>query len=377
MPFFAPGQPDYNHLRHMILAAFPSTKSPTLEEILCQVAHLPEPGGKPDRWFYDAFLEFGPAPSGNALYADVNLGTTRSGDGDFYAVLSPNPGRAVDWTGYLDNLFAPGGYLALLDKAVGVAARTLGPPPSPRSVVLSVPYPAPNQSFFGPVRRGGPSLNFSVTGQNLMKASEQRLEACRWFVRQCEERWKKAGFRNLAHLGYYWIYESLHYSWDVDDHWVLKEFYKVVRSRRSRVFWIPFYSSFNVNLLEPGRGFYFDCAFLQPNHVFYHKIPGVGKAAREAAERGAGMEMEYYINMDPRWGVGREKYRRFRNYLDGGVKYGYMTESACAYFMGGFDVPLMLNSPDKRERELYHDLADFVGGEYKVKGRSRGGDDEG
>ena len=233
--------------------------------------------------------------------------------------------------------------------------------------MITIPYPHPNQSFFGKLDNKKSSLNFCLTGQNLSKASEQRLEACQWFVDQTISEWKNANYKNLHLLGFYWIYESIHYSWDVDDHWVLKELYKYIREKKYNFFWIPFYSSYNVHLLSDYHEFYFDVAFLQPNHMFYKNIKDVREAALEAKKRYAGIEMEYDIDLlDKVHDIGNPRHQRFRNYLNGGVKYGYMTESACAYFMGANDVAVMANSKNKIERGFYDDLYHFVKGDYQI-----------
>jgi hypothetical protein len=369
MSYFAPGQPEFHHLRHLQLICWQPGKPPTASDLLAQVARV-TPGGKPTAWFFDSFLILPPcAPSGNFLYADVNIGTTRSGAGDFYAVVAPNPATARDWSDMLDSLLAAGGLVHLLDGAVATAARAIGRPPHPRNIVIPIPYPHPNQSLFGAVGgRGIRPLNFSIAGQNLDSASEQRLAACRWFVSAVRERWCRARPRHLHLLGFYWTYESLRYSWDVDDHWVMKELYKHLCGGAERLFWIPFYSSFNVHLLGPGRGFYFDAAFLQPNHMFYREIRGVRRAAEQARERGAGVEIEYYLEGHDMVSVGRDRHRRLRNYLNGGVKYGYMTDSACAYYLGANDLPKMARSRDPVERGFYDDLFRFVEGSYAPPG---------
>lgn len=365
MPYFAPGQPEFHHLRHMQLICWPPGEPPAAGDLLAQVAHV-SLRGRPTRWFFDSFLILPPrAQSGNFFYADINLGTTRSGAGDFYAVVAPNPATAEDWRQLLDSLFASDGVLQLLDGTVAAAARHLGRPTHARNVVIPIPYPHPNQSLFGAIGgRGRRRLNFSVAGQNLDQASEQRLAACLWMAGEIRARWRAARLPNLHLLGFYWMYESMRYSWDVDDHWVMKELYHHLRGGTEKLFWIPFYSSFNVNLLGPGRGFYFDAAFLQPNHMFYRGIRGVDRAAAEARERGAGIEIEYYMHGHDVVTVGRDRHRRLRNYLDGGVKYGYMTESACAYYLGGNDLPKMARSADPRERGFYDDLHRFVEGTY-------------
>ncbi len=369
MPYFAPNQPEYNYLRHLILPIWDWKKPLTPKETAHYLAHFNRKTGKADDWFYDSFMPYiMEAPSGNVYGADTNRGTTRCGEGDFYAIVHPCPATKRDWLEGLEAQLAPKGPLDTLEKLVPELTRQIGRKPEHKiNIVFGCPYPMPNQSMWGSLKEGKPSLNFSVTAQNLIKASEQRLEAVCWFIDEAMKQWDKAGFKNLNLLGFYWMYESLHYSWDIDDHWVLKEFYKHCRRRKTKLFWIPFYSSFNVRVLNDYQGFYFDCAMLQPNHIFYYDIPDVKQAALEAKARGAGVEMEYYYWFPPRFSVGNQKYRRFQNYLNGGVKYGYMTESVCGHFIGPQDIPKMYASDNPKEREAYEDLYHFVKGDYEIK----------
>jgi hypothetical protein len=368
VPYLAPDRPELNHLRHLELLVVDYKSPLRAPDLVYHIAHVNE-RGKPDAWFFDSFLPIsGLAPSGNFLYNDVNLGTTRCGDGDFFAVPSPNPATARDWTAALDAVWAPEGLLSQLDECIESLKPALGNPPHKHNIILTIPYPHPNQCMFGPLKKAGPRINFSVLTQNLAQATEQRLAACLWYVDTAIRRWKKSRFRNLHLLGFYWIYESLHYAWNVDDHWLLKELYRRLRGRDMRLFWIPFYSSFNVRQLHDYQGFYFDGAFLQPNHMFYPKITDVATAAAQARAAGAGIEMEYYLTIDPTVDVGiPEKYRRLRNYLNGGVEHGYMTESACAYFIGENDMHKLAVHRGARERGAYHDLFHFVKGDYRPR----------
>ncbi len=370
MPYFAPNQPEFNYLRHLQLMACDPRQPMTEEQWSYYVSHI-APDGHPDDWFFDSFLLFtSRAQSGNSLYYDINLGESRSGEGDFFAVPSPNPGTAEDWRAVLDHLFAPGdGVVARLERAVETAAKRLGAPPHTRNVVLTIPYPHETQWAFGELEPGGPRINFSILRQDLVRATEQRLAACEWYVRESIRRWNAAAPKNLNLLGFYWVYETLHYSWDVDDHWLLKHLYPRIRETGNKFFWIPFYSTFNVHLLSDARGFYFDAAFLQPNHLFYMNIPGVGEAAEAARARGAGIEMEFYAPKEKRYPSSLERDERWRNYLDGGIEYGYMTESACAYFNGFNDLEQLAKNPDAVERAIYDDMFHFVRGDYRPRAK--------
>ena len=370
MSYFPQNLPEFNYLRHLVLPIWDWKNPMTPKDMSLYLAHYNKKD-KPDDWFYDTIMPYiMHAPNGNFLAGDVNRGTTRCGDGDFYAITHPNPGNLQDWEDHLNAQLAPNGPVDTIDKLIPELARKIGRKPDHKiNIVLTVPYPMTNQSWFGKLNKHKTNMNFSVIGQDLVHASEQRLEAVNWYVDQALKRFEKANFKNVNLLGFYWLYETMHYSWDIDDHWVVKEFYKHCKRRKTNLFWIPFYSSYNVRILNDYRGFYFDCAMLQPNVIFYYKFRDVKQSVLEAKARGAGVEMEYYYDLLPMYSVGKEKYWRFRNYLNGGVKYGYMTESVCGHFIGPYDIPIMYRSKKPQELEAYEDLYHFVKGDYETKGK--------
>jgi len=358
--YLEPGRDDLGRLRHLIL-----TGKNNAQELDLYLAEHDEKG-KPKRWLFDSFFLFPPVSSGNSLGADVNIGTTMSGEGDFYAVPCPNPGNLHDWLEAFDQYYRQGGMLDILQQEATRLTAKLGKPPHPINVVLLMNYPSPIQSRFGVVN--GKKLNFSVKGQNLDKASRDRLEACQWYATNLAKAWDKKRFSALNLLGFYWPFETVYRSWDVDDHWVLKEFRGHVNSLGKKMFWIPFWCSYNVHLLDDYENYYFDAAFLQPNYMFYENLTSVGDAAEAAHKRHAGIEMEFYentgnLNFRPR--VIKERIKRFRAYLDGGVRYEYMKKSALAWYMGGKVFFQLYQSKKKKDQELYRDICAFIHGEYK------------
>ncbi len=367
MSYLEPHQPRYNFLQHLVLVG--GGPDHTVDTYLDYAAHR-DVSGTPDGWMFDGFLFFdSKSPQGNDLGFDINIGTTMSGEGDFYAVPSPNPSHQGDWAAMIDQYFGEGGTLDRLNQAVKKAADVLGEPPHPRSVVLIIPYPSPMQSRFGRISPSTPSLNFSVQGQNLSQATEARLGACRWYVDQVEKRWadNRDRYPFLHLLGYYWLFESLYRSWDIDDHWLLKELRPLLRERQRNLVWIPFWSTYTVHQLDDYSSYYFDLAFLQFNYLFYQKLHGVSDMALAAKQRGAGIEMEYFRDLEEPIAVAGEKHRRFYEYLDGGARFGYMTESAMAWFQGGKAFSEARRDRDPRERKIYDDVYDFIRGVYKPR----------
>jgi len=163
------------------------------------------------------------------------------------------------------------------------------------------------------------------------------------------------------------MFETVYRGWDVDDHWLLKELRPRVNAHGLKLLWIPFWSTYNVHLLDDYRRYYFDLAFLQPNYMFYRQGRSIAGAAEAARVRGAGIEMEYYLELDEPIAVTADRHSRYREYLNGGITHGYMTEAACAHFMGAGALERMPRHPEAIERELYEDLYHFVRGEYRLK----------
>jgi len=309
------------------------------------------------------------ASSGNYLGADINAGTTMTGEGDFYAVPHPNPGTRRDWDDLLDMYFGDGGYLESLNATLESLKKVLPAPEHKHNVVLLVPYPGIAQSHWGRLPDGVRTLNFSVTGQGITPASEDRLAALRWFAGECTARWSDERFPHLNFLGFYWPFETVYRGWDVDDHWVLKEFHKHLKSLDKRFMWIPFFATYNVHLLDNYQDYYFDLAFQQPNHMFYVNTPGIEAPALAAKARNAGFEMEYFGGGFGDPAVQADRHNRFRDYLNGGVEFGYMKESPCAWYQDFDLIARMRTHENPVERALYHDIYKFIKGSYEYVGK--------
>jgi len=368
MPYFPQNDPKFNYLRHLMLL-YGNAKQPwTAEALKYYVAHL-NPEGVADDWLFDSFLFLNSkSASGNDYCADVNLGTTMSGEGNFFAKCSPHPANRKDYDDLLDFYLGQRGAVDALEESVELLAERIPEKYGhKRNVVLMLPYPHITQAAFGEVPGVTKSSDFTTQNQNLAQATVQRLEAMRWFVDQIAMRWNEKRYQHLNLLGVYWMFETVYRGWDVDDHWLLKELRMHIRSRGMKFLWIPFWSSYNVHILDDYQNYYFDLAFLQPNYMFYKEGKSLEGAADAARERNAGIEIEYYLELNEPIAIEGERQARFREYLNGGVRYGYMTEAACAHFQGVGSLARMHSHKDPIERELYEDIYRFVKGLYNGK----------
>jgi len=368
MAYFPQNDPKFNYLRHLMLMYGQAKKPWTSDDVKYYVAHL-DAAGKPDDWFFDSFLFLNiKASSGRDYCADVNLGTTMAGEGDFTAVCSPQPANKDDWDELLGFYLGEEGALEVLNRAIEECEQSIGRPSGHRrNVVLMLPYPHITQRDFGQLPGMKGSLDFSTREQNLARATEIRLRASQWMVDEIVRRWRGERWRHLNLLGVYWMFETVYRSWDVDDHWLLKELREHIHARGLKFLWIPFWSSYNVHLLDEYQQYYFDLAFLQPNFMFYKDGKSVAAAANAARERTAGIEMEYYLELNEPIAVLNERHCRFREYINGGVTHGYMTEAACAHFHGVGSLARMHKHSDPKEREYYEDIYKFVKGAYRPK----------
>jgi hypothetical protein len=358
MAYFAPQQPAFNYLHHLVLMYGNAQRPWQVADLSFYVAYQSPTGAWQD-WLFDSFLFLNVCSRNKRDYrADINVGTTMSGEGDFFAICSPQPAGVQEWEELLDFYVAT---VQTLHQTIAALKPHIPTPlPHPRNVVLMIPYPHITQTNFG---RSG--WNFSTQGQNLDQATRHRLAACTWFVSELKRRLIATEYVHI--LGVYWMFETVFRSWDIDDHWLLKELRPVIHQMGYKFLWIPFYSRYNIHLLDDYQNYYFDLAFLQPNYMFYRQGVDLVQAAQAAYQRQAGIEIEYYLELDEPIAIQGERQRRFREYLNAGVTQGYMRSAACAYFLGQKSLERMVVHPDPREREFYQDIYHFVRGTYQLK----------
>ncbi|PNR93715.1 hypothetical protein X924_07880 [Petrotoga sp. 9PWA.NaAc.5.4] len=112
----------------------------------------------PKEWLFDSFLLI-PEVKNFSLGADINIGTTMSGEGNFYAVPSPNPGNKEAWLTIIESLMCGANTIS---KAIEEISKIIGKPEIERNLVVMLPYAGINQCKFGMI--DGKNLNFSILG---------------------------------------------------------------------------------------------------------------------------------------------------------------------------------------------------------------------
>ncbi len=261
------------------------------------VAYLDTQGNIKD-YFFDSYLFLpcmGYGPSGARMHTDAG-----------------NPTKAIDWTTYVEDTFAPYANVNALETAFGKVKSTLGDKDKKAGVFLTILYPAKTATNFGTL--GGKSLNFSKT--------EDRKYAIKWMIDEQIKLYNNAGYKNLELVGFYWLEEFLV---DNDDVELMQYTSSYLHSKGLKFIWIPWYVATGYNIHETLG---FDVACMQPNLFWmeYTDPNRVENSIRISKEYGLCMEMELDFRVSQPY-----YYNRYLYYLEGGMNGGMMDEVKMYY----------------------------------------------
>jgi len=289
-------------------------------------------GGEPRGWGFDAFLFL--------VQASHRGRRTEAGET-----------QREDWQYHLDRWFAPGRDLAALDEALARAAATLGEPPAPRAVILSIPYPHPAVRDFGDVDGDGRTEDLS--------SAEGRATALHWYLTEARRRFGAAGYRRLRLWGFYWMREDV----PATEEHLPQEAARLVREGGERFLWIPWFRAAGY---DRWRELGFDAAILQPNYAFHSwhhqgsvRANRLALAAALARRHGMGIEIEAG-SVD----TSLPDRRAFLQYLSRGSRQalGYQ-QGASAHYLGVDTVERLARASDPALTSLYDRLCDYVAGQ--------------
>lgn len=260
---------------------------------------------------------------------------------DYASGYGHKPARQEDWLWLIERNFAPGTGVSALDQAINLASERLGAPERPRQVILTLPQPIPSLRNWGTLN--GRAVDFADP--------KDRIAACRWHIETALAKWETLHPQHLKLAGFYWVAEDS--SLDVT---ILREVAKIIRARGLRFFWIPFWRAAGAgNWSRLG----FDAAYQQPNHFFHPDVKDkrLDDACAFALRHRMGLEFEF----DKRACDSPDLYRpRLYSYLRVFEANRVGKRSAMAYYEGGGALLQMFHSSDKRCREDYQAVADWV-----------------
>jgi hypothetical protein len=308
------------------------------EKFLPYVAHLNE-RGRPDDAFFDSFLFLGlKTPLGGSLHR-------------YYSwVQDSHPGTKADWEWILDRMFVKNQQLDALDQAVRQVGAQLHDPDMQVKVYMVLPFPDSKSTQFGDLDGDGQT--------DSLESLENRNKAVSWYIDEFIRRFQAANFAHLKLSGFYWMQEDLDTSvpGELDN---IRYTVGYLHDRGLKLGWIPWSGA---AMKGQGNAAGFDFTIIQPNHYMNANttIDRIRETADLANRSGEGVEMEFDARvLESPWHL-----QAMRDYLIGGVMYGYMNQALTAYYQDVYGLYDLYHSDNPRGRQLYDDVYRFAKGIY-------------
>jgi hypothetical protein len=309
------------------------------DKFLPYVGHLNE-HGDPDGFFFDTFLFLGlRTPLGGDLHR-------------YYSwVADSHPGTKADWQWIMDRMFEKNRQFDALDKAVETVGARLHDPDKKVNVYMVLPFPDSQSTAFGDLDDDGAADSLaSLDNRNL---------AVKWYVDQFVERFQAANYAHLKLSGFYWMQEDLDTSvpGELDN---VRFTVQYLHQLGLKLGWIPWSGA---GMKGQGNSAGFDFTIIQPNHYMNQNttIDRIRDTAQLADSSGEGVEIEFTSSvLDDPWHE-----QALRNYLAGGVMYGYMNGSLKAYYQDVYGLYDLYYSANPKGRDLYDDVYRFAKGQYQ------------
>ncbi|MGE5623562.1 MAG: DUF4855 domain-containing protein, partial [Methanocella sp.] len=273
-------------------------------------------------------------------------GSTTSGRNFVLAPPKAKPANMADWLEFADWLYRPGFQLEALNQAVAEAKAERNDPNYKVKVILDILYTNPAQKDFGDVNGDGVSENLDISA-GVEEQLKNRTAVTKWFLDLLTKRWKEAKLDNLELIGFWWHRESVPYMASDTEERAIQMAADVIHQAGYKFFWIPFAHA--EGFLDWKR-LGFDASMIQPNYMFADVDKTRLKSIAEiAAQTGQGIEMEKH------WFERSGEEEKWLDYLNAGVRFGYMKDAVVAYYQNTKDLRNAAYSKDAHKREVYYD----------------------
>ena len=299
------------------------------------VAHLDDEGS-PDDTFFDTFIFLG-------LRSDRERAFDGEREQDVAALWR-------DWQWYINRIFTPGKHIDGLDRTTTQMGERLGKPDHTLNVYIMIPYPSYKVQDFG-------HPDGTMGGDSLLPV-ENRMKAVTWYVDEVLARWEALQPKHLRLAGFYWLQEHVNPKVP-DEESMVRDVARLVHERGYKFAWIPWSGAL---LATNWREYDFDWAIIQPNRMFRDNPDDIPVAA----ERGLRARMGIEIELDGRVKQ-PEREKKFYEYLDAGLTYGYMTQAMLGYYLDAYMLAQLYHDDAGKWRHMYHDLTRYKG---RYNGRS-------
>ncbi len=317
-----------------ILLVYHNIGTVSKEMLLPYVAYIDKNGNITDT-MYDGFLFLpspGSLPSGGTPYGSNNVS---------------------DWNYLFNKLFTANRDFDALDQAVAEAKKLLGNPEYKVHVYVTIPHLDSSLygSSFGDIDGDGDYED--------LRYLENRVYVSKYYAQKVINTFNSKNYKNLELSGFYWFHETI--TPNSDDAKTAQQLNKEFDVMDVDLFWIPYYRATGYNSWAT---FGFDAAFYQPNYAFGANIDEsrLKDATTEAQRYNMTMEME----IDSSAIADIRFFRKYMDYLAGGVKYGYIRDAVIAYYQSFDDIGAASRSKNDRVRLIYDYTYDFIKGSLDI-----------
>lgn len=272
------------------------------------------------------------------LFLEIKDGKGRG----FASGYEKQAARKIEWKNLLENYFIENNAIHALNAQIEDVVKThvISGKFEKRKVIISTPEPIPNQKDWGELD------NIKMDFSN----RKDRLAACKWYIEYAEQLFKKADFKYVELVGFYWLAEEATNSRDLGKY-VADYIYK----KGYDFYWIPY---FNSDGYQEWKTLGFNQVYYQPNYFFNEKVPysQLEEACRRAKINSMNMEIEFDERVLAKNGWGY----RLNDYLDVFTKYGVFDSLKVAYYQGGDAFFQLSQSKNPIDSELYNKLTDII-----------------
>ncbi len=307
----------------------PKAESYTVENLIPYLAYVDTEGNIKDTMFDSyLFLLTGSFPSGAAGHGASTMS---------------------DWKWSINDMFKKDKNVLALEEAAGIVKEALKLPDDYKyTFTVTLYYPHHDVTAFGDIDGDGKAESFKNNNEN-------RLKAVEWYMDEFEKKLGEYNFKNIEFVGYYCYNESIYP--EGDQPYIVTETAKLVHERGYSYFWIPYFAASSFQIWD---SFGFDVACMQPNYVFAEETPysRIEQTAYFTQLYGMGVEIEIS-------GAAFKSdiiYKKYLEYLSGGVKYGYMKDCVHMYYQDLLCYYDAAVSKDPKNRLIYDYTYQFIKG---------------
>ena len=268
----------------------------------------------------------------------------------------PSGGRAYgtsvysDWLYLFDDMFSSYQGLSALDKTATEVKQALSLGSDWKlKVFVTIPHLDTTLTDFGDIDGDGVSEDLTVMAN--------RVKVARLYAEKVIKKFNGSKYKNLELCGFYWFHEAI----SGEDATTAQKVSASLKEIDMPLFWIPYFNAAGYNRWEE---FGFEVGCFQPNYAFHADV------ARERLYYASMYAMRYgmciEIETDDQVFSSDLFYRKYTDYLWGGVKYGYI-DAIHMYYQSGAVFYKECYSSDPKIRNLYDLTYKFIKGTLKTE----------